>query len=250
MLSRVEEKLSLSLFLLLCVLASDFAIHAVLLVCLLLFRTVIPSLRPLSVRADRRFWKFFWYFFLLSLAMILVNGVLIREGPVAFRLLIDFYFEGLLFGLETGARLLAAIVILLVLFNSTPIREFAGFLERIGLPNQIVMTFLLTLHFVDQLPLRIERIFTAQEARGAPVRSSLPGRIRAFAALLTPLVLSSVVESIDRGMALELRGFPGKRGRESAAKQMPPARTTASTIIFLFLSVLVLAWIILRRLIP
>lgn len=249
MLSRIEEKLALTLFLLLCTFASSLEIHCILLFCLLIVRKAVPSLRPLSAESSRRFRKFFWYFLFLSTIMVLVNGALLREGPVAFNLgSLAFHFAGLLFGLETGVRILVLAVSLLIFFTSTTMKEIAGFLDRIGLPNQIVMTFLLTLHFVDQLPSQFERIFTAQEARGAPVRSTAIGRIRAFFAILTPLVLSSIVESIDRGMALELRGFHGKSHRTPVQQSSAPI--TLPTAVLLFLSLLSLLWIILQRLLP
>lgn len=249
MLSRIEEKLALTLFLLLCTFASFLEVHFALLVCLLILRKAVPSLRSLSAESNRRFSKFFWYFLLLSAMMVLVNGALLREGPLAFTLgPLDFHSGGLMFGLETGTRLLVLAVTLLIFFTSTSLKEMAKFLDRIGLPNQLVMTFLLTLHFVEQLPLQFERIFTAQEARGAPVRSKVSGRIRAFLAILTPLVLSSIVDSIDRGMALELRGFHGKSGRRALSEHS--ATITLSTVVFLFFALLSLLWIILQRLLP
>jgi energy-coupling factor transport system permease protein len=60
---------------------------------------------------------------------------------------------------------------------------------------------------MDQLPSRIHQIFLAQQARGAPVDAGVIARTRALFSILSPLVLSSIVESIERGTALELRGF-------------------------------------------
>jgi energy-coupling factor transport system permease protein len=70
-----------------------------------------------------------------------------------------------------------------------------------------VLVLLLTLHFLEQLPARIHQIFLAQQARGAPVDAGMLSRTKALFSILSPLVLSSIVESIDRGTALELRGF-------------------------------------------
>jgi energy-coupling factor transport system permease protein len=57
------------------------------------------------------------------------------------------------------------------------------------------------------------RIQDAQRARGLETEGSLPHRFRAYLPLMLPLVLSSLVATQERAMALEVRGFglPVKR---------------------------------------
>ena len=57
------------------------------------------------------------------------------------------------------------------------------------------------------------RIQDAQRARGLETEGSLPRRARAYLPLMLPLVLSSLVATQERAMALEVRGFglPVKR---------------------------------------
>ena len=106
------------------------------------------------------------------------------------------------------------------------------------------MTLLLTLYFIDRLPDRIDQIFTAQEARGAPVRASVPARLRSFFMILSPLVLSSIVESIDRGMALELRGFQGDVRISFGPDSNAIHRASAISVVFLVLSCIAFIWIV------
>lgn len=51
------------------------------------------------------------------------------------------------------------------------------------------------------------RIQDAQRARGLETEGSLPRRARAYLPLMLPLVLSSLVATQERAMALEVRGF-------------------------------------------
>ena len=148
------------------------------------------------------------YFSLVAVLMTILNGILIPGGSILAQVAgVTLFQEGVLFGVRTGARLLLLSSALMVFFGSTPMSDIAAFLHRVGLPTQVVMALLLTLHFLDSLPTRVSKIFEAQQARGAPVRSSILSRALAFFSILSPLVLSSLVESIDRGMALELRGY-------------------------------------------
>ena len=98
-----------------------------------------------------------------------------------------------------------------MLFTSLKFADFAEYLRSVGLPQSLVSIILLTLFFLEQLPERISKVFTAQEARGAPVRTGVFSRGRTFFMVLSPLILSSIVESVERGIALELRGYRQSR---------------------------------------
>lgn len=204
----IPEKLALTLFLVVAAVTLPWNISALLIAALLSARTLIPALRPLDQTARRRFRKIFFLLLSLVAVMTAVNSVLVKSGEVWAEVAGIRLFEGgLLFGLTTGCRLLLIASAFLVLFGSTSIGAFADYLNHVGIPGPIATTALLSLHFLDHLPERIQQIFIAQESRGAPLRGNLVARIRSFFLLLSPLVLSSIVESIERGMALELRGF-------------------------------------------
>ncbi|HCA81819.1 MAG TPA: hypothetical protein DEP53_18975, partial [Bacteroidetes bacterium] len=124
-------------------------------------------------------------------------------------------------------------------FISTPLKELIRFLQQKGLSPSFTLILLLTLHFLDHLPARIHQIFLAQQARGAPVDAGIASRSKALLSLLSPLVLSSIVESIDRGTALELRGFlnrPNDANRVAAST----AGWNLLTMLLLLISTIIL----------
>jgi len=243
----VSEKLSAVLFLLLLSVALPWYYNLALFVLLLISRWLVPSLRPISPPSSRTFWSVLRYFILVILAMVAINGLLIQEGEEL--KLFDgvlFSTEGLEFGIQTGSRLLVIATTVLLFFGSTGIPRIAEFLQTAGWPVQLVMTLLLTLSFIETLPKKISMIFTAQEARGAAVRSNVFLRAKSFFLILSPLLLSSIVESIDRSMALELRGFHRATKLSFGGSPAGPRSRSAVSVILLALSILLIVWIILQ----
>lgn len=188
---------------------------------------------PLT-RASRKYLiRFLAYSIVLALVLVAVNGLLLREGPVRFTFgFINIYGVGLEYGLTVSMRLILLSLSVLVFFTSTHVQDFAKYLQSVGLHHSLVSIILLTLFFLEQLPHRISQVFTAQEARGAPVRAGIVARSRAFFLILSPLVLSSIVESIERGVALELRGYH----RMPRRKEMPHDQATSRLWRYAFLT--------------
>ncbi len=247
----VPEKLALTLFFILLAIAGPWYINAGAIILVVLLRLLASPFRPSSERSKRGFAKILITLFGAALLMTLANGVFIKEGEIITQVwVLSIYSGGLEFGLRVASRLLLIAAAILLFFGSTPLSRIAAFLHHAGLPSQVVMTFLLTLYFIGQLPDRIERIFTAQEARGARVRSHVFARFGSFASIFSPLLLSSMVESVDRGMALELRGFHGTSRLSFGSESHKHRTTSAFTIFFLSLSFICLLWILFQWLRP
>jgi len=169
----------------------------------------LPLFRPSSAQARRLYVRFLLYAGLLSAVVVILNALFVRNGEVLLDLgIVQFSREGVEFGLRVSVRLVLMSTAVLVFFLSTPLRDLAAFLDSSGAPAVLTSVLLLSLEFLERLPQRIEQIFTAQEARGAPVRAGFAGRFRSLFSILGPLIVSSIVESVERSHALALRGFP------------------------------------------
>lgn len=242
---HIPEKLALTLLLLIVSFTAPPEYSLALIAVVLLTRFVVPALRPSDRVTARRFRRVLMFLFVGAIVMTVLNGIFIKEGPIALHWGgISLFEGGLFFGFRTGTRLLLMTTALLMLFGSTPLPGITAFLSRMGLPARIVMTIHLTVHLVSSMPARIERIYSAQEARGAPVRANILSRLLSLTAILTPLVLSSIVESIERGKALELRGYARSfRWVDDALQSHSPF--SFLTVVFLLLSViaLILPWL-------
>ena len=242
----ISSKLALVLFIWVCAFTLDWYVNVPLLVLAIGIRYLVPAFRPQSPRAARAFNKFLLYGVAILILLTGLNALLMPGGDVFIPFAgMKFYDEGLMFGFRTAARLLLLSVAILIFFISTPLTDFIRFLQRKGLPSQLVLILLLTLHFLDQLPGRINRVFVAQEARGAPVRAGILSRAKSLTSILSPLVLSSIVESIERGTALEVRGFMARQV-PSSALQRPRPKAHRATVILLILTLCLFFLFILR----
>lgn len=229
----IPSKLAFVFLMWVCAFTLSWLLNGVLILLLFLVRYSVPAYKPVSEKASGRFNKFFVYAVAVSFLLLALNALLIKKGNVFFSIYeLSFYEEGFFFGLTTAMRLLLLSFSVLLFFISIQLPGFIKFLQQAGLPPSLVLVLLLTLHFLEQLPERINQIFVAQEARGAPIRAGFASRLKAFFVILSPLVLSSIVESIDRGTALELRGFLSER---TAISSNAPAKPAPSPLMVVFL---------------
>ena len=208
----LKSKLASVFFLWVCAFTLDWPVNATLILLAILLRYVVPGFRPTSQRAARSIVAFMSYSTLIVLIVVSLNAVLLPGGDVLLIVGgIGFHESGALFGLRTACRLVLLSLSVLLFFASKGLTD------------------------------KINQIFAAQEARGSPVRANVVSRARAFVSILFPLVLSSISESIDRGQALELRGFLGQG-------QMPvfENRRSDTSLLTMSLILLSIALIILR----
>lgn len=208
MTSDLRPKLAFLLLLSVCAFTLPWQVLSAFIFIVMLLPFVAAPFRPFSHRAMRLFLRFVLYSIVVASAILILNGLLIRSGePLTLVPGISLYSDGILFGAQTASRLLLLSFSVLLFFTSTPIPACIHALRQSGLSRTVVLILLLALHFLDTLPERINRIFIAQEARGAPIKAGFFSRSKAMISILSPLVLSALAESVERGVALELRGF-------------------------------------------
>ena len=135
------------------------------------------------------------------------HTLLVAIGPIT------FYTEGL--GIAAVASLrIACLVAATFLFSfTTRPADISEALMQRGLSPRMGYVVQSALQIIPQTLDMAGRIQDAQRARGLETEGSLPRRFRAYLPLMLPLVLSSLVATQERAMALEVRGFglPVKR---------------------------------------
>jgi energy-coupling factor transporter transmembrane protein EcfT len=211
----IQDKLSFVLLAWTCAFLLPWQFNIVFIALVVLLATSAKQFKPVTLAARTYFSRFAIYSVIFVFVLVVANGLLLHEGPVRFTLLfLDFYETGIVYGLTVSMRLILLSLSILVFFASTHFQDFAQYMQSLGMPRSLLSILLLTMFFLEQLPHRISQVFTAQEARGAPVRAGIIARSRGFFLILSPLVLSSIVESVERGVALELRGYHLRRSND------------------------------------
>ncbi|HYM51306.1 MAG TPA: energy-coupling factor transporter transmembrane component T [Candidatus Limnocylindrales bacterium] len=148
---------------------------------------------------------------LLILVQSLANPhnqtVLVPLGPLA------IHREGIGIGLLAAARIADLVAATFLFSFTTRPQDLAEALMQRGLSPRLGYVVQSALQIIPQTLEAADRIRDAQRARGLETEGSLVVRARAYIPLLFPVVLSSLVATQERAMALEVRGFGLKVAR-------------------------------------
>ncbi len=135
------------------------------------------------------------------------HTVLFAIGPVV------YYTEGLSIAAIASLRITCLVAATFLFSFTTRPADITEALMQRGLSPAMGYVVQSALQIIPQTLDMAGRIQDAQRARGLETEGSLPKRARAYIPLMLPLVLSSLVATQERAMALEVRGFglPVKR---------------------------------------
>lgn len=143
------------------------------------------------------------------LSVFIVQGIfrsgnvtpLITLGPVV------FYKEGILFALNIGINILNILLSFCSLILTTKPSDLVEGFVRIGLSPRIGYVFISVFQIIPQMTETMSTITDAQRSRGMETEGNLITRIKAFFPLISPVVMSSLINTRERAIALEVRGF-------------------------------------------
>lgn len=126
---------------------------------------------------------------------------------------IKFYKEGLVHAFVLILRLYNMIISFGILILTTKPSDLVDNLVQRGLSPKFGYILSSVLQVIPQMLSTTSTIIDAQRSRGLETEGNFFRKMKAFVALLGPLVLSSLVEARERAMAIEVRGFDiqGKR---------------------------------------
>lgn len=158
-------------------------------------------------------------------SLVLIQGfftpgptVLMHVGPFRYTL------EGLQVALLFSARLLVGLGAATLLMLVTRPDALMRALVARGLPNQIAYIVVTALQIVPTFQARARSILDAQRSRGLETEGRLTVRLRAFAPLVGPLILSSLMQIEERAIALEARAF-SRTGRRTSLVALRDTRS-------------------------
>lgn len=106
-------------------------------------------------------------------------------------------------------------ITILFLFTTHP-SNFASSLNRIGVPYRVAYSVSIALRYIPDVKAEVENIINAQEARGVAFRKGDAGiwkRLKNYATVMMPLLLSSFNRIEVVSNAMDLRGFGKHKSR-------------------------------------
>jgi energy-coupling factor transport system permease protein len=137
------------------------------------------------------------------------RSVPITQGALEIGLILTFRFMVLIFAFQ------------LFLLSTQP-RDLVHTLERMRMPIDYILMFIIALRFIPTLQIEGTRIHEAQLARGYNPGTGFIGKIRSVAPIVIPLVSNALLRSNVLGLTIDMRGYRmGKRTRvhESTLQQ-------------------------------
>ncbi|MBI4731285.1 MAG: energy-coupling factor transporter transmembrane protein EcfT [Chloroflexi bacterium] len=123
--------------------------------------------------------------------------------------------DGILFAVLLALRLMAMIIMLPLVSFTTPVQNFALGMVKMGLPYKLAYTMTTALNLVPILQMETGVIVDAQRLRAMQSfeKGKLGDKLRAYPALVTPLVIGSMRRAQLMAVAMDSRAFGASKSR-------------------------------------
>lgn len=182
--------------------------------------------------------------FTILITIFLIHGlfnqsnrnILFSIGPL------HFYREGLLYALHIGCNVLNMLLSFAILVLSAKPSELVEELEKRGFSRRMGYIITSVFQIVPQMNGTMNTITDAQRSRGLETEGSLLTRAKAFLPLISPVVMSSLINTRERAVALEVRGFAAKQKKTYLADRTPHRGDTPITVVLLAMIAAALLW--------
>lgn len=182
--------------------------------------------------------------FTLILVIFLIQGLFNHDNrTVMFSIgVITFYREGGLFAVRIGCNILNMLLSFGIFVLTTSPQELVDELEKSGFSPRFGYIINSVFQILPQMLAARDVIADAQRSRGMETEGNMLVRIKAFLPLISPVVMSSLINTRERAIALEVRGF-GRKQKKTWLYDRPKCKWDPVVRgILVFLLVLVIVW--------
>lgn len=156
--------------------------------------------------------------FVLPLILIgfLINGIFFT-GKIAFSIgPLKFRDQGLVFASTVAVRLTLIVIAISFYFSRVKSETISEYLAARGADRRLIYIYLLSVAMVHLMRDKLQKIYTAQSARGLDTTKNVFTRAKYLLPMLVPLSYSYLSESLDRGIALRASNFSDRKPSRSA----------------------------------
>ncbi len=161
----------------------------------------------------------------VMMTVVVIQGIF-RAGnvtPVLSLGVVTFYAEGLGYALNIVLNIMNIIFSFCVLVLTTKPSDMVDAMVRRGLSPRIGYVFVSLFLLIPQMTDRMATISDSQRSRGMETEGNLLVRAKAFIPLISPVIMSSLMDTKERSIALEVRGF-NAQGQRSFLNEFTPKR--------------------------
>lgn len=165
-----------------------------------------------SCRLLRKTLPLLAFSFTIIATVLVIHGLFDPDNQTLFCSLgaLHFYREGLLRGLGIGLNILNMLLAFAVFVLATKPQDLVNALEQRGFSPRFGYIITSVFQIIPQMMGTMSTIMDAQKSRGMETEGSLIRRAKAFIPLIAPVVSSSLINTRERAIALEVRGFGAK----------------------------------------
>lgn len=122
-----------------------------------------------------------------------------------------FYKEGLNYAFGILINIVNILMSFCVLILTTKPSDMIENLVRRGFSPRFGYVFISVFQIIPQMTETMSTITDAQRSRGMETEGKLMVRMKAFIPLIAPVIMSSLINTKERALALEVRGFNSKK---------------------------------------
>lgn len=151
--------------------------------------------------------------FTLILVIFIIQGLFNHDNTtILFSLgFVTFYQEGVLYATRIGLNILNMLLSFALFVLTTSPQELVDELEKSGFSPKFGYIINSVFQILPQMMATKDTITDAQRSRGMETEGKLSTRMKAFLPLISPVVMSSLINTRERAIALEVRGFGRKQ---------------------------------------
>ena len=163
----------------------------------------------ISGKIIRKVFPLIAFSFTILITIFLIHGLFNHENANLLFALgpLKFYREGMLYALHISCNVLNMLLAFAVFVLTTKPVELVEDLEQAGFSPKIGYVISSVFQIVPQMSGTMNTIMDAQRSRGLETEGNLITRAKSFLPLISPVVMSSLINTRERSIALEIRGF-------------------------------------------
>ena len=186
--------------------------------------------------------------FTIIATVFLIHGLFNRENQNVLAALgpLKFYKEGLLYASRIGLNILNMLLAFAMFVLTTKPAALVEDLEQAGFSPRFGYMISSVFQIIPQMMGTMNTIMDAQRSRGMETEGSLFVRAKAFIPLISPVVSSSLINTRERAIALEVRGFDSKTKKTFLNDHKIKGRDRAFMIVMVLLIAGAVVWRVMR----